>query len=812
LRRAPGFVVTVSLTLALGLGANAAIFSLLDRLFLLPPAGVSQPERIHRVYRVDPARPIQPQHDAANSSGPAISSVFSHDDFDQLRQTLPRGARLAGYSTNPAQLGRGDAMQMLNTSYVLADYFAVLGVKPLRGRFFQGNERDIATPTPVVVISEALWRGRFASRADIVGLTVDMKYHPVTIIGVAPAPFRGADNDAADAWLPMNMMGSRRGGAGWYKGGHGAWIRILATTSDVAGAAALEHAATLAFRQTTFRPDSLATATLAPLIEAALPGFDHPEVTIATRLSGVAAIILLIACANVGNLFLARGITRRREIALRLALGVSRQRLLAMLLLEALVVALIGAAIAVVIAIRGAAFLRAAVMPEVHWTGAAVNLRVLVFTIALALLTGLGAALVPALAASRPDLAGTLKGGARDGVFQRSRVRTTLLVAQAALSILLLAGAGLFVRSLHSVETEKTGYDIDQVVYASVDVDPDFQDRAKDITQRLPALADRIRRLPGVAGTALAWMAPMEGMSWLDLFTASGDSMPHVAAQGPFVMRVSPEFFGVVGMHMIGGRPLRRDDRYGDGLSMVVNETMARSYWPGRSAIGECLVLDERGSRCVPIVGVVSDAHYDGIIEKPVMQFYLPLADTGQRNRAGVIAVRTSPGAAPAVAARIRNELRPMFSGWAEVDAHAMGDDLLRELRPWKVGAALFSAAGLLALLVAIVGIYSTISYTFAQRTHEIGVRMALGAPARRVASLVVGAGVSVVFVGVLIGLGLTLAAGRVVESMLYRTSAHDPVVLVGAAVSLLSVAAVACLVPAWRALRVDPIIALRAE
>ncbi|HEY4320275.1 MAG TPA: ABC transporter permease [Gemmatimonadales bacterium] len=813
LRRSPGLVVTVSVTLALGLGANVAIFSLLDRLFLEPPAGIEHPTQVHRIYRADPVAMSRRMHRAGTpASGIDVTSVFSYDDYAMLQRTLPASAALGGYSSASLSLGRGSDAAALRGQQVLGDLFTVLGVHAALGRLFQGDERRIEAPTPVVVLSDAIWRGRFGGRPDIVGQSIDLDYRQYTVIGVMPSAFRGPDYDAADLWIPMNMQGPRNGGGTWYSNNGTAWIRMLATTGGPGPTLALERAATLAFRQSEFIPDSLATGRVAPLLEAALPGSDRKDVAIATRLAGVAAIVLLIACANVTNLFLARGMQRRREIAMRLALGVSRRRLIALLLMESLVVSLVGAGIALAVAVWGAGALRHMLLPAVQWAGSAIDLRALSFTLVLAVACGLLAGLTPALRSSRPNLAGTLKGSAREGVFQRSRLRGALLVTQSALSVVLLAGAGLFVRSLHSMETEDIGYDAARIVFAQVDVNPDQPDRASEIGARLPAIAEELQRLPGVERVALARLTPMRSISWIRAFLSNGDTLPAIGGRTPNTAWVSADFFDTMGMRVLSGRGLTANDRYGAGQVLVVNQVMANAYWPGRSPIGDCLILDKAPGPCVPIVGVVSNAHVEGIVEQPTMQFYLPLADTGKRYRASVIALRTSPGRATAVASQIQQVLRAKFSGWAEPRVHTMSDDLAPEMRPWRTGAALFSAAGLLALLIAIVGIYSTISYTFSQRTHEIGVRVALGARATNVVRLVVGEGVRLVALGVLIGLGLTLASGKLIAAMLYRTSPSDPAVLGAVTGGLLLVAIAGSLIPAGRALRVDPIVALRAE
>jgi predicted permease len=588
-------------------------------------------------------------------------------------------------------------------------------------------------------------------------------------------------------------------------------IQTLARVGSSEHAAQVVSTAADVFRSITeFGTDSSAAARVEPLVRSSL--LNSPGVSIAARLAVISLLILLIACANVANLLLARGMQRRREIAVRLALGVSRHRLVRLLLMESGVAAACGGVVAIGVAFEGAAVLRHMLMPEMRWADATINLHVLVFTLLVAMLAGVGAGAIPALQSSRPDLVRSLKGGARGDARHRTRLRAALLVVQAALSVLLLAGAGLLIRSLRNVEAIDTGYATQRIVFASIDPDPDHRERRSAIAARLPDLATSLQHLPGVEAVGVTSDLPMYALNFEDLFLPGHDSLPKVTADGPYAFFASPSYLTTMGVRLVRGRVFEATDRFGAGAPVLVNETMARAYWPGTDAVGQCVILDARKNGCSTVIGVVSNTHARQIIEpKPAMQFYMPLADTGF-GQAGVIALRASDGRTPLVVAEVRRALDAEFGGWAAPHVRVMFDYIDPELQPWRVGALLFSAAGLLALLVAIVGIYSTISYTFSQRTHEIGVRMALGARPATVLRLVVGAGVRTVFVGVVIGIALALAGGRFVASMLYRTSSHDPMVLATVSIALLLVAVLACLVPAWRALRVDPASALRAE
>ncbi len=803
LRRSPGFFVAVSLTLALGIGANAAIFSVLDRLYLEAPPGVRQPEQLHRVVL---------EHPGTRGGDAQPRAVLLYDEFRGLSAALPTGVSIGGYAWDNGLMGRSNDRRPITEVFVIGDYFRSLGVAPAAGRFFAADELAINASAPVVVISERVWQRDFGGRGDAIGQVITVDGLRYTIIGVVRGDFHGADNNAADIWLPLDAERWRRGaGEEWYHGT--AMIQTVIRVPSAAEDAAVTARATMAVRRVVgFGSDSDATAALIPLVSASIPGEVDPGIGIAVRLAVMSAIILLIAGANVTNLFLARNVRRRREIAVRLALGIGRARLVALLIGESVVAALTGGIIALLAAAIGGRVLRTMLLPSVHWTDAALNRHVISFTVLVAVVAGVAAGIVPALQSSRPDVATALKGDRRGGGQARSRLRSILVAAQAAFTVLLLVGAGLVVRSLAGVIRTPTGYDSDRLVFASVAADPDHRNRSAAIRTRLPELAASLSRLPGVERTALADNVPLWTISWLEIWLPGRDSVPTIGGEGPGVSFVSPDYFATAGIHLLRGTLYRATDRFAGTAPVIVDETMAKMFWPGADPIGQCLVLDERTNGCSTVVGVVSDVHSFRIIEsRAAMHYFVPPADTGF-GEPGVLAIRAAPGKAHLVASEVRRALADEFAGWAEPTVTAMSDVLAPQLHPWRMGAALFSAAALLALLVAVVGIYSTISYTFSQRTHEIGVRMALGARASSVLRLVVGEGVRIVLAGVVIGVLLALAGGKLIASLLYDTSPHDPLVLVAVSLSLLLIAIAACLVPAWRALRIDPVQALKAE
>ncbi len=810
LARSPGFTVTVAATLALGIGANAVVFSLLDRLFFQAPAGVT---------RVDGLRRLEFAVSNANAAHESYTrGVFNYPEVQSVSAAAPTGASVMAYVNDDVRMGREPGAPTVTATYTVGDYFGVLGVRPAAGRFFTVDEERPGGLTPVVVLGYRLWMSRFAGSRDILGQPLQLGAHRYTIVGVAPEGFTGVALGAADLWLPFNTLDAWGGWssrkADWYKNPNTFSLNIVARVPAAAAAQELAARATNALQSQITRRGSTGIASVTSLNGAPDREFHAAEFSISRRLGGVAVIILLIACANVTNLLLIRALGRRRETAVRLALGVSRRRLAAQFVIEAMLVAVVGGAAALLLTCWGGGLLRHVLLPDVSWSGAAVNARVLVFAIIVTLLAGVVAGLVPAVQGSDPSLTGALRGGVREGRVTRSRTRTALLILQAALSVVLLAGAGLFIRSLRRVQAIDLGYDSNRIVFASASPVEDDTVQTSEIGAALPDMAARLQHVSGVERVALATLAPMRGFSIIEAFAPGRDS---VLEGGPFGMPVvdmiSPGYFATVGIARRAGRGFSASDRAGAEQVMVVNETMAKEFWPNGNAIGSCVMLKTRDAPCRRIVGIVSDAHVGQVIEAPAPMYYLPLAQAPEDfGRAGVVVIRTRPDLVSAVSASVARGLAGSFGFPIATRVQGMSATLRREYHQWKLGAALFTAAGLIALLVAGVGIYSTIACIVGQRRHEIGVRIALGAQGGHVARVVIGQGVRMVVVGVVIGVAVALALGKLVASMLYGVTAHDPVVLGAVAAVLVIVAIAACVVPAWRAARVDPMETLRAE
>jgi len=807
--RSPGFTVMVAATLALGIGANAVVFSLLDRLFLQPPAGVAHPEEVRRLLITESGRYVPK---------PFVQSVFNYPEVQSVTESAPSGTVVAAYTDDDVRLGSDLATHTVKAAYVVGNYFGVLAVHPVAGRFFAADEQAPTGLTPVAVIGYQLWMTQFAGRRDVLGQRLQLGAHRFTIIGVAPEGFTGVDLDAAQLWLPFNTMDSWATWSGreatWYENPNTLFLNVLARLPAGADGQAFATGASNALRPHVAEHTATAMASAVSLNGAPGEEFHAGEFSISRRLGGVAIIILLIACANVTNLLLIRSLGRRRESAVRLALGVSRHRLAGQFFMEAVIVAAIGGATALMVTWWAGSVLRHLLLPHVSWSGAVLTERVLVFAIIVTIASGLGAGLVPALQGNDPKLMDALRSGVREGRITRSLTRTVLLVMQTALSVVLLAGAGLFVRSLRQVQAIDLGYDANRIIFASAAPLEEDTARATQIATALPDIAARLEHVPGVERVALAFLAPMQGFTNFTLFIPGLDSATVNSTQAaPIMSSVAPGYFGTVGVSIVAGRGFTDADDAGAEQVAIVNETMAAKYWPGGKALGSCLLVSKRSAPCRRIVGIVTDAHIFDVIETQVAAYYLPLAQApGGLRRPGVVVLRTRPELLLAVSAVVTRELGDAFGFPVSVRAQPMNAALARQYHKWKLGAALFSAAGLIALLVAGVGIYSTIACIVGQRRHEIGVRIALGAQGGDVARVVIGQGVKVVVMGVVIGIAVALALGKLVASLLYGVTAHDPVVLGAVAAVLVIVAIAACLVPAWRAARVDPMETLRAE
>ncbi|NOT07998.1 MAG: ABC transporter permease [Gemmatimonadales bacterium] len=814
LRREPrltGFIVG---TMALGIGANAAMFGVADRLLLRGPEHVRDSKQVVHFY----------YSAVRKQAGEQVWGIVPYAAYDNLRTAAQRFEGVAVYSMSSALVGVGATTVPAPTAFVSGEFFPLLGVQPALGRFFTAAESEINTPQHVAILGHGYWRRAYGGDRGVLGNTLVIGQEQYVIIGVAPRGFSGPRLESVDLWLPLNIRGAQMYSTKtvhWTRRWNTSWLGVVGRLKPGVSLAEAGADATRVHSQLYDGTDDYMRT--ARMLVRPFPyessGKETPEVSILRWLVGVSLAVLLIACSNVGNLLLARTVRRRGEIAVRLALGAGRARLTRLLMTEGVVLALAGGIAGLVVAYAAGTLVRGLVAPNVEWTESPLGATVLIASLAIALITGVLVGLIPAARAGRSDLTEALKSSAREGMGHRSRARGLLTVAQAALSVVLLVGAGLFVRSLLRVEALDLGFEADRVLSISVRwsrypgnaTAADSAERRRRLEYYRQAL-DAIKALPGVAhASRMEGPPPLEGAVSVNLKVPGLDSMPSSGGGGPFVAAVSGDYFAAVGTRLLRGRLFSPEDGAGTAPVTIVSKSMAERLWPGKSPLGECLMIGDGDSRpCSTVVGVSADVRRFGVTDPPSMSYYVPVGQEVGFGGSGIV-VRPSGETAPLIAS-IKTLLHRLDPTVVYVDAGLLQDQLDPQIRPWKLGATMFVLCGVLALLVAAIGLYSVISYLVAQRTHELGVRIALGARSGDIVGLVVRDGMTMAAAGAALGIGLALLGGKWLQPLLFETSAKDPLVLGGVGAGLLAVAFVASVLPALRAKRVSPMAALRSE
>jgi putative ABC transport system permease protein len=811
LRRSPGFTATVVLTLGLGIGANAAMFGVIDRLMFRPFPYLREPSRVHRVYLV---------HTDRNQT--FTNSDTEYTRYLDLKKWTTSFSQYAGFTERALAVGLGDAARERRVAIVSAAFFDFFEMRPALGRFFLAAEDITPRGAPVAVLSHRFWKTEFGGR-NVLGQSLQVRNIPCTIVGVAPEGFVGvADGEPPAVFIPITTFAGtepneRQATTYFYRYNWG-WMNMMvrrkpgvneAQASRDLGNAYVQSWNAEKDIQSSLTPAALAKprAIAGPLKPAAGPDAGLESKTL-LWVTGVAVIVLLIAGANVANLMFARVLRRRRETAVRLALGVSRRRLLAQGLTESMLLAGLGCVAGVVIAQWGGAALRRLFVRGGSSLEVITDWRTLVVAAAVALAAGLLTGLGPAFLATRGDLAGSLKAGAREGTHQRSRTRASLLVLQGALSVILLVGAGLFVRSLGHVRSMRIGFDAEPVLLVSREL-RGIQMADSEQVRLGRQLLETAQALPGVERAAWVSSVPFWSTSGTGLYVTGIDS---VRKLGRFSYQTTtPDYFVTMDTRIVRGRPFTAEDRAGSPRVAVVSQAMANVLWPGKEALGQCMRVGADTMPCTTVIGIAEDAVQNSLLEDDKrFHYYLPI--TQFRPAEGfALMLRMRGDPAPQVEG-VRRALQAVMPGSSYVNVRPMRELVDGQRRSWKVGATMFVAFGVLALLVAAVGLYGVITYNVAQRMHELGVRIALGAQSRDVVRLVVGQGVRFAVAGVALGLGLALLAGQWIQPLLFQQSARDPATFAAVAALLLAVALVASTVPAVRATRADPNAALRGE
>jgi predicted permease len=806
LRAAPAFTIVVVLALALGVGANATMFGIIDRLLLRPPPFLAAAAQTNLVY-------LGRSFDGVDN----LSPNMSYTRYVELTKNTKSFSETAAFFYFDLAVGTGDETAERRVGLVSASFWHFFDAPPALGRYFGPSEDHTPQGAAVAVLGYNYWQTRYGGRADILGKSISVGQRSYNIIGVVPRGFVGMDPIGAVVFVPITtgvidiFGGSLADPTKWYTAHNMSWMQMLVrrkahVTLDVAAADL-----TNAYRRSYLAQPKVSTpieiarprAIVASVLKERGPN-QGTNTKVATWLVGVSLIVLIIACANVANLLLARAFRRRREIAVRVALGVSRGRLLVQLLTESMLLALIGAAAGLVVAEWGGTILRSAMLPDVEWASLFADSHMLIFATLAAIGVGVLTGLAPALLARRTDVSAALKAGAREGTYHHSKTRTALLIVQGALSVLLLVGTGLFVRSLRNVHELQFGYDAPHILFVSVEMRGVKIDSIPAVALRRD-LIDRAKSIPGVDDAALTVSVPF-WMSWSDdLFTQARDSI-----HGDYLFNtVSPSYFATMGTRIVRGRGFTDADQLNAPRVLVVSQSMARKLFPGVDPLGQCIRVGADSVPCSTVVGISADIVDRELTDPKGQQYYAPIAQRGGISNG--LFVRTR-GDAHDMVATVRRELQHLMPGVSYVAATPLTKILEPNVRPWRLGATMFALFGGLALLLAAVGLYSVIAYNVTQRRHELGVRIALGAQGRDVLRLVVGSGLRVAIAGIVIGGSIALVAGRFIAPLLYRVSPKDPLIYVIAAVTLLAVAMLASLIPARRATRVDPNVVLRAD
>jgi predicted permease len=793
MRHQPAFALGLVGVLALGIGVNLAVFGVADRVLLRPPYGVSDPGR---VWRLETSF-AQPGREAAR---------FTTFSFPDVETIAAAGALEVSAGTVPSVVPDPDGRPVA-LSYVDGRFFPLLGIRPAAGRFFDAAEGAPGAGVPVAVVSFGYWQRELAGEPPGGGAVVRLAGRAHAVVGVAPRGFTGIDLDPVDVWLPLGVATLGRGVVNgveipWYRMDMSRPLRLVGRVAPGASPDAVASRLQAAI-------DARAGAggqagrriDLRPIVPiGGGPATDAAHRMLA-RLSGVAALVLIIAVANATHLLLARGLRRQREVATRIALGASRARVWRLLVSESVVIALVAGLAASVAGGWVATALQRLVFPDARWTTSIVDARTMIFTVAVSLLAGLLAGMAPAAQATASGITSAIRAGRATGTRRTRAMRAGLLVAQTALSLVLLVASGLLVASLLRLGAVRLGFEPDGLVSISLPA-PLFRSETAPGAIDTRALAERLRAADDGLDVAFASVAPFGATKVVDVMIPGSTYEPPTNRDAPRVNEVGPELFAVMGSRIVWGRGFRAGDDAGEPVT-VVNETMARNYWGGTPPSGACVL--PMGNPCARVVGVVEDV-VEAPGQPPVMRYYLPLDMA--RQAAPVLVARTAASRVEELVAGARSVLPAGQRATIDV----VGDRVDRAMRPWQTAAWLFSSLGAVALVLACAGIYSIVSYGAAERMHELGVRVALGATRRDLVRLVMGGGLRLAAAGSLAGIVAALAGARLLASLLFDVSPFDPRVY-AVAVVCLAVAGTAAMLPAvMRASRIDAVIALREE
>jgi len=805
LAKNPGFAAVAILTLALGIGANTAIFSVVNTV-VLKPLPFPHPESI-----------VQPE----TSDGGGKSSITSIPKYMLWRDQTQVFQQTALYDLGVGRMNLtgGDRPEQISGIHVSADYFDLFGARPIRGRTFTPDE-DIPNGPHVAVISAALWRNRYGSDPDMVGKNIEIGGTPYEVIGVLDPAFHW--DPSMDVWLPMQAdpdsanQGNYLMSAARLRNGV-SLSQAQAAMALAAGAFRRKYSTGLGDKQS-FTVERMQDSQVAEVRPALL------------LLLGTVGFVLLIACANVANLLLARAAVRRREIAIRSAMGAGRGRIINQLLTESVILSLAGGALGLALGYFGVRVLLSmnpGNIPRIGEKGAslAMDWRVLIFTLVVSLLTGVLFGLIPAIHASRMDLNLMLKeSSSRSGTgFRQNKARSVLVITEMALALTLLAGAALLIRTYLALRNVQPGFDRHNILTMNMELDAPGLQKTAGVAQLMRDGVQRVESLPGVEAAATSCSLPLEPSFGLPFVVEGRADTDSLSKGGGDWRSVSPNYFAVFRIPVLQGRTFTLSDTIGAAGVVVINETMAKQFWPKGGAIGARITIGKGvGPQFAEppreVVGVVADVKDDGLNSDPSPIMYIPVSQVTDGMTALnaqifpiMWAVRTK--VAPfSLSENIQRELREASGGLPAGHIRSMEQVVAESTARQDFNTTLLTIFAGVALVLATVGIYGLMAYSVQQRTQEIGIRMALGAAPEKVRTMIVLQGMRLALVGIAIGVAASLALTRLMASLIFGVKTWDPAVFVTVTVVLSTVAFFATYVPARRAAHVDPLIALRYE
>jgi predicted permease len=807
LLKSPGFTLIAMLALGLGIGANTAIFSVFNGI-LWRPLPVKDPQQLVILATKTPSFDFPLN--------------LSYPDFQDYRQLKTVFSDLVAYTPSPVNFGSEGRPERAWVEMVSGNYFSMLGIEAVRGRTFALDEGWVPGKDPLAVLSYKFWQKRFGGDSAIIGQTVQVNNHPFAVIGVTPENYRGAYYFLEpDFYIPLTTMGllDPAGADDLNKRG-ASYLRVLGRIQPgVTPAQAMAAAEPLDQRLAQEFPDAHRGMTLLVIPElrarpepGLVAGFMSTAALVFMLLVG---LVLLIACANVANLILARANGRRKEFATRTALGATRGRMIRQMLTETVLLSVLGGLLGLVLARWAAWALMSVRIPTdvpLRLFDMRMDWRIFTFTFLAALVTGMVAGLVPSLEASRTNLADTLKAGGRSGGASAGhhRFRNALVVGQAAVSLLLLACAGFFIRSLQNSAHVDMGFRVDHTLLMSMNVA--LQGYKEERGQQFfKQLTERVRSLPGVRDAAIASYIPMGDENSLDNIYPEGQPNDDKSkTETTFDDSVQPGYFRTAGTPIIRGREFTEADNATAPHVAIINETFAKEIWPGQDPIGK-LFRTKKDGPPIQVVGLTRTGKYLFLYEKPQLYAYFPMA---QSYNAGVNLFVYTQDNPQLLLPAVREQIRQLDAGLPVFNVTTMDVQVQygKALFPARLGVMFVGTFGVLGLVLASVGVYGVVSYSVSQRTQEIGIRSALGAQRSHVLAMILKQGMSMALIGTAVGIVLSFLLFRGLSSFLYGVKSTDFVTLGAVSAILLGVAFAASYVPALRATRVDPVVALREQ